>query len=219
MVLETDFFLRCPFCDASLVVNPPGNTPVMVVPTVSPEDAARLFPSGGVSSIELRYFPFFEEEEGHTLRSCFRQPWDEMVGYIPPAGDRRLFDESTTLPEQILPFDREIEGKGTGRIVFHPFFIVMLRLEGYGEGVLVDAVSGHLLGGSPLDRSGPSPTGSLFRLFLPVFAGGLSAALPVFFLMRALDAGRTPAALAAVLSAALAGRLVTRLMDRNADRG
>jgi len=191
----------------------------MVVPTVSREDAERLFPSGAVSSTELRYFPFLEEEGGHGLRSCFRQPWDEMDGYIPPAGDRRLFDGNTVDPEQIIPFDREMEGGGTGRIVFHPFLIVMLRLEGYGEGVLVDAVSGHVLGRSPVDRSARTPAGSLYRLFLPVFAWGLTAALPVFFLARALDAGRTPAALAAFLSAALAGRLVTgRLMQGESEK-
>jgi hypothetical protein len=214
--MESDFFLMCPFCDARIVVNPPANTPVMVVPSVNPEDAARLFPPGAVSSTALRYFPFLEENGGSGLRPCFSQPWSEMDGYTPPAGDRRLFDESLADPEQILPFDREMEVAGKGRIVFHPFLVVMLRLEGYDEGVLVDGVSGKLLGGSPLDRSPQEPGRSLFRLFLSFLAAGLAAALSVFFIVEALNAGRTPAAVAALLAAALAGRLVTGMIDRSA---
>jgi hypothetical protein len=212
-VLESDFFLLCPFCDARIVVNPPVNTPVMVVPSVSKENASRLFPPGAVSSTTLRYFPFLEEIGGYGLRPCFSQPWSEMNGYVPPAGDRRLFDESLADPEEIIPFDREMEVAGKGRIVFHPFFVVMLKLEGYDEGVLVDGVSGKLLGGSPLDRSSQEPVRSLFRLFLPVLAAGLTAALPVFFIVKAVASDRTVAAIAALLAASFAGRLVMRLLD------
>jgi len=215
-VLESDFFLMCPFCDARIVVNPPANTPVIVVPSVSPEYAARLFPPGAVSSTALRYFPFLEESGRSGLRPCFSQPWSELDGYTPPAGDRRLFDESLADPEQIIPFDREMEVAGKGRIVFHPFLVVMLRLEGYDEGVLVDGVSGNLLGGSPLDRSAQESGRSLSSLFLSFLAAGLAAALPVFFIVKALDAGRTPAAMAALLAAALAGRLVTRMIEGRA---
>lgn len=217
VVLESDFFLRCPYCDARIVVNPPANTPVLVVPSVDPEEASRLFPPDAVASMALRYFPYVEEEGGRNLRSCFSQPWSDLEGYVPPGGDRRVFDESLIDPEQLVPFDRA--SAGSGRIVFHPFLVVMLRLEGYGEGVLVDAVSGKLLGASPLVGPGAKPERSLSALFLSVLGGGLAAATPVFLLVRSLDAGPAPATLAALFSAALAGRLVVGMLDRKAGGG
>jgi len=214
-VIDSDFFLSCPFCSARMVVNPPAHAPVMVAPAVDPGEASRLFPPGVASSVALRYFPYLEEE-GLPLRPCFSQPWSELDRYVPPAGDRRMFDESSAEPGQLIPFDRERVDEGSGRIIFHPFFVVMLALDGYSEGVLVDGVSGRLLGPSPTAGS-TGRSRSLRRLFLLALAAGLAAAAPVFLLVKAVGAGRSPAALAALLASALAVRFAAGLADRRAD--
>jgi len=212
-VLESDFYLRCSYCDATILVNPPESTPVIVAPGATPEEASRLFPPGSVSSVELRYFPYLEVEEGSSLRPCFSQPWSELDGYSPPAGDRRIFDRSLTEPEQLIPFDREMEESG-GKIVYHPLLILMLKLEGYGEGVLVDGVSGRLLGESPLAQRRQTSAMTYSGLFLRVLAGGLAASIPVFIVMKLLGADGPLSFLVSLIMAALVGRLVMTGLER-----
>jgi len=212
-VLESEFYLRCPYCDATILVNPPENTPVLVAPEVTAEEASRLFPAGTVSSVEIRYFPYLEGDENQGLSPCFSQPWSELDGYTPPAGDRRLFDSSLTDPELLIPFDRDMEETG-GRIVYHPFLILMLRMEGYGEGVLVDGVSGRLLGESPLAEPRQGSVMTYANLFLRVLAGAVAASIPTFLIMKVLHADAPISFLVSLALAILGGRLVMISLER-----
>ncbi len=186
IVIESDFFIRCPYCDARIVVDPPADTPELVMASVSEEYVRRLFPPGMVISSEKKYFPYCETDQsltGKTLISCFSQPWQELEDYSPPAGDRRIFDESIAEPCEFIPFDRDQIDEASVRIIFHPFYIVMLKLEGYSEGVLVDAVSGQLLGESPVMDDTASKEMKLHKLFFLTLIAGLAISIPVFLLL------------------------------------
>lgn len=190
MVIESDFFLRCPYCDARIVVDPPADTPKIVMASVSTEYVERLFPPGMVISLDKKYFPYYEEDQsltGKTLISCFSQPWQELEGYTPPAGDRRVFDKSIAEPCEFIPFDRGKIDEVSVRIVFHPFYIVMLKLEGFSEGVLVDAVSGQLLGESPVLYDTASKEMELQKLFFLTLVAGLAVSIPAFLLLKNMD--------------------------------
>ena len=190
MVIESDFFLRCPYCDARIVVDPPADTPKIVMASVTEEYVKRLFPPGMVISLEKKYFPYYEADQsltGKTLTSCFSQPWQELENYSPPAGDRRVFDESIAEPCEFIPFDRDQIDEASVRIVFHPFYIVMLKLEGYSEGVLVDAVSGLLLGESPVMDDTVSKEMELRKLFFLTLVAGLAVSIPAFLFLRNMD--------------------------------
>ncbi|MCK5065183.1 MAG: hypothetical protein KAQ97_07870 [Candidatus Fermentibacteraceae bacterium] len=186
-VIESDFFLRCPYCDARIIVDPPADTPNIVMHSVAEEHVKRLFPPGMVVSIEKRYFPYYEADHpltGKTLISCFSQPWQDLEDYSPPAGDRRIFNESIAEPCEFIPFDRDKIDEASVRIVFHPFYIVMLKLDGYSEGVLVDGVSGQLLGESPVQDDPDIRDMELRKLFFLVLIAGLAVSIPVFLLLR-----------------------------------
>ena len=168
LVMESDFYLRCPFCDARIVVSLPRGTPAMVRTSVSEEYVRRLFPPGMVLSVRLLYFPYIETGNGasRSLAPCFSQPWQELDSYRPPDGDRMVFDESMAEPGGIIPFDREMLDSAEGRLVLHPFFVVMLKLTGYSEGMLVDGVSGNALGDIPSEQDETADGKSLEKLFL-----------------------------------------------------
>ena len=188
-VTERDFFLRCTYCDSTLIVNPPLNTPAMVIPAVTEEDVRRLFPPGMVESVSLKYFPYFDPEghpADHDLTPCFNQPWQELETYSPPDGDRRIFDQDMGDPDEFIPFDRDMLDDEPGKVVFHPFYILMLRLEGYNEGLLVDAVSGHPVGDPPVSADTAEKEGELKRLFLKTLLLGLCISVPAFFIFRAI---------------------------------
>ncbi len=187
IVIESDFFLRCPYCDARIVVDPPADTPQIVMPSVAEEHVKRLFPPGMVISLEKKYFPYYEVDHsltGKTLISCFSQPWQDLEDYSPPAGDRRIFEVSIAEPCEFIPFDRDLIDEESVRIVFHPFYIVMLKLEGYNEGVLVDAVSGQLLGESPVQDDSDLKEMELRKLFFLILIAGLAVSIPVFLLLK-----------------------------------
>ncbi len=189
-MIESDFFLRCPYCDARIIVDPPADTPKIVMASVTEEHVKRLFPPGMVISLEKKYFPYYEVDQsltGKALISCFSQPWQELENYSPPAGDRRVFDESIAEPGEFIPFARDQIDEASVRIVFHPFYIVMLKLEGYSEGVLVDAVSGQLLGESPVMDDTASKEMKLQKLFFFTLIAGLAVSIPVFLLLRNTD--------------------------------
>lgn len=184
VVIESDFFLRCSYCDARIIVDPPENTPALVESSVSEEFARRLFPSGMVSSVEMKYFPYLETgaSSSREIQPCFSQPWQELEDYIPPSGDRKVFDESLAEPDQLIPFDRDMAEESSGRVIFHPFYIVMLNLEGYREGILVDAVSGKIIGESPVTEGQGNIEKNLYRIFFITLAAGLVITFPVYFL-------------------------------------
>jgi len=189
VVIESDFFLRCPYCDARIIVDPPANTPALVENAVSEEYVRRLFPSSLVTSVEMKYFPYLETgtSSGRELRPCFNQPWQELEDYIPPSGNRKYFDESLAEPDQLIPFDRDMVEENDGRIVFHPFYTVMMKLEGYGEGLLVDAVSGKIIGDLPETGEQENSGNILFRIFFIVLAGGLVLTVPIYILTKDMD--------------------------------
>ena len=189
MVIESDFFLRCPYCDARLIVDPPVNTPALVENAVTEEYVRRLFPSSLVTSVELKYFPYLESgiSSNRVLKPCFNQPWQELEDYIPPSGNRKYFDESLAEPDQLIPFDRDMAAESDGRIIFHPFYIVLMKLEGYGEGLLVDAVSGKIIGDSPAAKEQNDSIGNLYRTFLITLAAGFVFAVPIYSLSKDLN--------------------------------
>jgi DNA-directed RNA polymerase subunit RPC12/RpoP len=165
VVLESNFFLRCPYCDARIIVDPPENTPALVEPAVSEEYVRRLFSSGVVSSVEVKFFPYLEKvlSSGREIQSCFSQPWQELEDYIDMA-----------------------EESGS-RVIFHPFYVVMLKLEGYGEGLLVDGVSGKIIGEPPVIEEQNDSGQNLYRTFLITLAAGLIFTVPIYFLTKDFD--------------------------------
>ncbi|MFO8183411.1 MAG: hypothetical protein R6U39_04495 [Candidatus Aegiribacteria sp.] len=189
VVLDSDFFLRCPYCGSRLIVNPPPTTPYMVKTSVTEEDVRRLFPPGMVTGMEMKYFPYLETAAAGSRKRvpCFSQPWQELVDYTPPDGDRQVFDESLAEPGQIIPFNREQTQPEEGRLVFHPYFIVMLKLQGYGEGVLVDGVSGNALGELPAHGGDEERSAGLKGLFLRALLAGLAVSVPVYLVSRSLS--------------------------------
>jgi len=189
VVIESDFFLRCPYCDARIIVDPPEDTPELVSSAVTEEYVRRLFPPGMVSSVEMRYFPYLETgiSSSSSIQPCFSQPWQELEDYLPPSGNRKVFDESLVEPDQVIPFDRDMLEENRGRVIFHPFYIVMLKLEGYGEGLLVDAVSGQIIGESPVMEDKSDSEQSLFKTFLRTLLAGLILTIPIYYLTRNLD--------------------------------
>ncbi len=189
IVIESDFFLRCPYCDARIIVDPPGNTPELVSSAVTEEYVRRLFPPGMVSSVEMKYFPYLETgiSSGGEIQPCFSQPWQELEDYLPPSGNRKVFDESLVDPDQVIPFDRDMLEENPGRVIFHPFYVVMLKLEGYGEGLLVDAVSGKIVGESPVTEDKSNREQDLYRTFLRTLLTGLIFTVPIYCLTRNID--------------------------------
>lgn len=189
VVLDSDFFLRCPYCGSRIIVNPPPSTPFMVKTSITREDVRRLFPPEMVTDLEIKYFPYLETAgPGSRERvPCFSQPWQELEDYTPPDGDRKVFDESMAEPGQIIPFNREQAQLTEGRLVFHPYFIVMLKLQGYGEGILVDGVSGKALGGLPASGGEEERSAGLEGLFLKALLAGLAVSVPVYLVSRSLS--------------------------------
>ncbi len=189
VVLESNFFLRCPYCDARIIVDPPENTPALVEPSVSEEHVRRLFPSGKVSSVAIKFFPYLETgtSSARKLQPCFSQPWQDLEDYLPPSGSMKVFDESLVTPDQLIPFNRDTAEGSSGRVIFHPLYIVMLNLEGYSEGLLVDGVSGKLIGELPILGEQSDPKKNLNRIFLLTLAAGLVLTFPIYFLTKNLD--------------------------------
>ena len=189
VVLESNFFLRCPFCDATIIVDPPENTPALVEPSVSEEHAKRLFPSGMVSSVDVKFFPYLETGTSteRKVQPCFSQPWQDLEGYLPPSGNMKVFDESLATPDQMIPFNRDTAFANSGRVIFHPFYVVMLNLEGYSEGLLVDGVSGKIIGEPPVTEEQADSGKKLNRIFLLTLVVGLVFTFPIYFLTKDLD--------------------------------
>lgn len=181
--------MRCPYCEARIIVDPPGNAPVLVEPSVSREYVRRLFPSSMVSSLALKYFPYLETDisSDRKVQRCFNQPWQDLEEYIPPSGNMRVFDESLADPDQLIPFDRDMAEESRGRVIFHPFYVVMLNLEGYSEGLLADAVSGKLIGEMPVTEERRVSAQNLHRIFLVTLTAGLAFTIPVYFITKDLD--------------------------------
>ncbi len=189
VVLESNFFLRCPYCDARIIVDPPENTQALVEPSVSEEYVRRLFPSGMVSSLEIKFFPYLETgtSSARKIQPCFSQPWQDLEDYLPPSGNMKIFDETLAEPDQMIPFDRDMAEESSGRVIFHPFYIIMLNMEDYSEGLLVDGVSGKVIGEPPVTAEQADSGTKLNRMFFLTLAAGLVFTFPVYFLTKDLD--------------------------------
>ncbi len=197
-VLENDFYLRCPYCEASVVVRTDGGMPSVVKPVKEREQVERLFPPGAVESVQLRYFPY--TGTGDRLVPVFNQPFDELLEYIPPSGDRTIWDEGELPPEIVIPVD-EVSSDSMGSIVFHPFFLVMLSGKGYSHGVLVDGVSGKLLTANPLDARVESSR-STVRAASTALAWGILPSALLYILLRSGGAGMFSSIFFSILAAA-----------------
>ena len=199
-VLETEYYLRCPYCEANITLTGSEELPFLVVPAVSEEHARRLFPSKAVFEIELRYFPYADGERGPV--PVFSQPFPELDGYRPPSGDRKVFSAEMVDPDQIVPADDDAlagQSLGRGSTVLHPFYLVMLAMEGFNQGVLVDGVSGKTVGPSPLQAEYRPEVPS--RSFLLALLLGFPAAAAAYWLLGAAGAQGGARAFTSLLAA------------------
>jgi hypothetical protein len=200
-VMETEYYLRCPYCEASITVTTVEDLPFIVVPSVGEEAVRRLFPAGAIAELELRYFPYADIPAGPL--PVFSQPFPELEEYRPPAGDRKVFSDELADPDQTIPIDEDILGEHDlqrGSTVLHPFWLVMLKMEGYGQGVLVDGVSGRIVGGNPLEGEASPEVPS--RTFLYSLLLGVPCAAVVYWLAGSAGAGGGTTAFLTLLAAA-----------------
>ncbi len=200
-VLETEYFLRCPYCEASITVTAAENLPFIVVPAVGEEVARRLFPTGALAELELRYFPYSDEPSG--LTPVFSQPFPELDDYRPPAGDRKVFSDELADPAQVIPIDEDILRERSlerSSTVLYPFYLAMLKLEGFSQGVLVDGVSGRIVGDNPLEGEAAPEVPS--RTFLLGLLPGVPCAALVYWLAGSAGAGGGGRTLLTLIAAA-----------------
>jgi DNA-directed RNA polymerase subunit RPC12/RpoP len=139
-VLDRDFYLRCPHCDARILIREPGESVLITRPAVEEDRVRRLFPSGAGVRARLRYFPYVRD--GIRAFPFFNQPVSELGGYSPPAGDAAPFDTDLVEPDQLIPL---LDDPGGNSIVYHPFYVV--TSEGKPDAVYIDAVTGQTVSG------------------------------------------------------------------------
>jgi DNA-directed RNA polymerase subunit RPC12/RpoP len=205
-VLDTDFYLRCPYCEANVVVRNTEKMPSVVNPVLDTDSVMRLFPSGIVESVTIRYFPYAFREG--SLTPVFSQVFDELLTYMPPGGDRQLWDEEDLEPESVIPFSPELAGE-EDTVVYHPFYLVMQKGSGYSSGVLVDGVSGRVLGPEAGEETG-HPRRSR-EVALRALAVGIVPSALVFILASSGETGIFGGALFSTVAAGLAVILVKLL--------
>ena len=217
-VLETDYYLRCPYCEASVTITAVEDLPFIVVPSVGEEAVRRLFPAGAIAELELRYFPYADGPSGPI--PVFSQPFPELEDFRPPAGDRKVFSDELADPDQIIPMDedilseRELSRSGT---VMHPFWLVMLKLEAYSQGVLVDGVSGRIVGDNPMEGETSPEVPS--RTFLLCLFLGLPCAALAYWLLHAAGVGGSAKAFVTLLSAAAGSFAALSVFGESGARG
>jgi DNA-directed RNA polymerase subunit RPC12/RpoP len=191
MVLERDFYVRCPYCETSMLVRTPSQTTSLIEPVITPEEASRPFSGHSVTDVTLLYFPFAEDPgRDGSLTPAFSQVFEEMGGYRPPAGDRKVFSPDLVSPESLIPLDEEHSADPDTVVVYHPFFSVLVDKGTFSESFLVDAVSARPLlepdpSGSEAER--PSPIGLFSRALVngllvsvPGYLAAVTLGLPLF---------------------------------------
>jgi DNA-directed RNA polymerase subunit RPC12/RpoP len=199
-VLGTDFYLRCPYCEASVVVRETGIMPSIVDPVMDTAGVERLFPPGIVESTAVRFFPYVLREGEEA--PVFSQPFDELTGYVPPAGDRKVWDDDLVEPESLIPVSPDLAGEDEA-VVYHPFFLVMLRGSGFSSGVLVDGISGRILGDYGPTPENTKPERSRDTALRALAVGIVPSAL-VFILTHGGSTGMFGGALFSAVAAAAA---------------
>jgi DNA-directed RNA polymerase subunit RPC12/RpoP len=208
-VMETDFYLRCPYCEANVVVRDTGKMPSVVVPVLDATAVERLFPPGAVESLAVRFFPYVLRDG--SLTPVFSQPYDELTTYVPPGGDRQVWDDDDLEPESVIPFDPDLQGE-EDRVVYHPFYLVMQRGSGYSSGILVDGVSGLVLGDPSGEGEASGPARSRDTALRALAVGIVPSAL-VFIIASSGETGIFGGALFAT-AAATAAVLLVRMLGR-----
>ncbi len=188
--------------------------PSIVDPVLDSTGVERLFPMDIVESIGLRFFPYTECDG--RLTPAFSQPFDELLDYAPPAGDRKVWDEEGLTPESLMPFSPDLAGS-EGLIVYHPFYMVMCRGSGYSSGVIVDGVSGRVLGPGIREGAQRKPVRSR-DIALQSLAVGILPSTIVFAFTCSGESGLFGGALFSTLAAALAV-IVFRISRRKAGSG
>ena len=175
-VTTPDAYLNCPYCGARAVVSGFTGQSFLHRPVLSRDDAERLFPPGSVSSASVYWFPF----DPGTLERVFTQPYAEMESYSPPSADRRLW-EGNEQDGTVIPVDPDLtDGEG---VIYHPFWVIIRSSS--GQGIIVDAVSGTLVGS---ETSGVSPSDfSPYRESVRAFLTGIIPAVLVFFILKGVS--------------------------------
>lgn len=186
-VTDLDFLLRCPSCEARLVVETPPGTVLLARPVLCREDAVRRLPSRSVLDARLQWFPFVKQD-GRMI-PAFSQPRPELEGYQPPAAALVPLQSWDVQPEQLVP----MSSGDAGWTVYHPFWVITARASGYPDSLLVDAVGGGIPGGDPRPRSPGPPPGKVFlRVLLPALAASSLSMLllgPAWSVPAAVAAG------------------------------
>ena len=172
-VTSPDAYVNCLYCGARAVVAGFTGESYLHRPVLSKQDAVRLFPVGAVASVSIYWFPY----DPDSLVAVFTQPYPEMENYLPPAADRRIWEEQSAVGN-VIPVDPDLIGEQG--VIYHPFWVVIASPS--GQGFIVDAVSGKIVSATP-EPSGKKKFDPFYWAFR-AFGLGLLPALLVFFLFR-----------------------------------
>ncbi len=173
-VTSPDAYANCSYCGARAIIKGFTGQSYLHRPVLSEQDAIRLFPVGEVASASIYWFPYDPED----LSSVFTQPYPEMEAYVPPAADRRIWDEQSARGK-VIPVDPELIGEQG--VIYHPFWVLIVSSS--GQGFIVDAVSGKIPGARPE----PSVKFDPFYWAFRAFGLGVIPSLLIFFLLRNLS--------------------------------
>lgn len=199
-VLRRDFYIRCPYCGASLMLDTGGLIMMLAAPVVTADSLPRILPLMEPGNSRLYFFPYIQKRDG-SLEPCFAQPVPQLDGYRPPSSSVSVLSSDDASPDQLMPPAEE----ASGTIVFHPFFQVTTTMRGLPETVLVDAVTGLLVGSNGMDTPPAMPAPS--RSFIEVLVLQALAAAAIFTLSRLAGAdgqgGFTASAFACVVGCLL----------------
>ena len=176
-VLRRDFYIRCPYCGASLMLDTGGLILMIASPVVHADSLSRIIPAVEPGNARLLYFPYIEKQDG-SLEPCFAQPVPQLDGYRPPSSSISVLSPEDAGPDQLIPPAEE----ASGAIVFHPFFEATTTLRGLPEMILVDAVTGTAIGCSGMDAAPAVPPPS--RSFIEILVLQAVLASAVFILSR-----------------------------------
>lgn len=202
-VQRRDFYLRCPYCDARLLLDPGGRRFMISAPTVGEDSIAAAHSDMKLDSVEMVFFPYLETP-GRGLEAFFSQPVPELDGYSPPSSSMKVLSPDDASPDQLIP---PRDGQTPGTIVFHPFFKVSVSNRGFPEVFLVDAVSGLPPARTRGVRSAvPRPSRSFVEVLVPLLV--ISAA--AFLLAGLAGAGIQDRLAASVAASLLGGGLLLR---------
>ncbi len=163
-VLRRDFYIRCPYCGASLLLDTGGLVMMIASPVISADSLPRILPLMEPGNTRLSFFPYMQKPDG-SLEPCFAQPVPQLDGYRPPSSSISVLSPEDAGPDQLMPPAEE----ASGTIVFHPFFQVTSNTRGLPETILVDAITGMAVGSNGMDAvpAVPPPSRSFIEILVP----------------------------------------------------